>query len=74
MYLIRDFSNRVECQTIDDLMQCLQTDFSGMSISVQFTLKSGVKRCVFIDVLPDGLIDSYTGIKLTRDHFLPGQY
>jgi len=62
MYSIRHFAHGASCRNIEELKQLLQAAYCGESVSIQLTLQSGIKHCIFIDVLPSGrFAQSYTG-------------
>lgn len=59
MYLIRAFSQRVECPDVEALECTLQSDFLGQSVSIQFTRPSGMAATIFVDVQEGGVVQSY---------------
>ena len=48
--IIKSFGKEMHCSNIDDLNRRLQSEFRGMSVSVHYTKKSGIKAFVCLDV------------------------
>lgn len=59
MFLIRNFGNNTQCGSGPELVAKLAELYSGMSVSIQFKLRSGMKHIEYVDVSNAGAI-SYT--------------
>ena len=61
MYRIRAFGDDRTCSSITELQEALATHYRARSVSVMYHVAPyGLRRCLFVDVLPDGSIrESY---------------
>lgn len=52
--LIKSFGDQTICSNLNELKQVLLAKYKNMSVSIVYTLPSGIKNTSFVDVLPDG--------------------
>jgi hypothetical protein len=56
MFLIRNFGNDTECTNGVELVAKLKELYAGMSVSIQYKVRSGMKLTYFVDVSSDGIV------------------
>ncbi|EPR7483963.1 TPA: hypothetical protein ACGSTL_001273 [Vibrio parahaemolyticus] len=54
--MIRNFGNDTECTNGDELMSKLKELYSGMSVTIQYKVRSGMKLTEHVDVSEDGKV------------------
>jgi hypothetical protein len=71
LFAIRDFKNRHQVDTVQNLLIELSSAFTGKSVTVEKQKPSGCVQLFFIDVLDDGmLMDTYKpGTYISAKHF-----
>lgn len=67
MYKIRNSDNELDCESIDELEQSLQT-YKGQSVSIEYyPISKEHKRICFVDVTEQGEVYNSYGPKVRID-------
>lgn len=58
--VIRNFNDRTEVETVEDLIDCLKAKYGSMSVSLEYLKPSGIKAVAYVDVKPSGeIVESF---------------